>query len=168
MDLIDMKEMKYYGKALAINFKKFLDRTVDRYNNMFTLNPEESKEILLEIGKDLEQKGDFKGAGEIYKKIIASEPNNVNALFKLGTMYFNAGQFNEAREVLKKVVLLDNTYPQVFYLLGSAHFASMKTKRPWRPSKKPWNSIPAMPRRITRSASSMMPGPSMTRPLRPI
>ena len=122
MDRIDLSELKYYGKTLAINFKKFLDRTVDRYNSLFSLTPEESKEVLLEISKDLERKKNYNGAGEVYKKIIASEPNNVNALFKLGKMHLNTGQFSEAREVLKKAILLDDSHPQVFLSPGFRSF----------------------------------------------
>src|SRR3990172_12387993 len=114
MEVINTSELKYLGKAFAINFKKFLDRSVDKYNSLFTLNPEESKEVFLEISKEMEEKGDYKGAGEVYKKILASEPNNANALFKLGKAYVQTGQFNEAREALKKVVVLDNSIAQAF------------------------------------------------------
>jgi tetratricopeptide (TPR) repeat protein len=103
-------QAKYYAKALAINLKKILDRTVDSYISVFTLNPEESREVLLEFSAEMEQKGNYQGAGEVYKKILASEPTNVDALFKLG-------------KVLTKVVILDGTIAQAFYLLGSAHFA---------------------------------------------
>jgi tetratricopeptide (TPR) repeat protein len=120
MEGISTTELKYYGKVLAINFKKFLDRAVDKYNSLLTLDPEESKEVLLEISKGMEEKGNSKGAGEIYKKILSSEPNNVNALFKLAKAYNDTGQFKEAVEALKKVVVLDDSIAQAFYLLGSA------------------------------------------------
>ena len=140
MDLINMNEMKYYGKALAINFKKFLDRTVDKYNNLFTLTPEESKEVFLEISKELEEKGDYKGAGEVYKKMVASEPNNVDALFKLGKVYFEyrpvqrgQGGFKKGRSPWTTVLR------RPFISWGPLILRSMKTRRRWRPSKKPWN-----------------------------
>jgi hypothetical protein len=62
MEVINTSELKYYGKAIAINFKKFLDRSVDKYNSLFTLNPEESKDVFLEISREMEEKGDYKGA----------------------------------------------------------------------------------------------------------
>ena len=101
MEVKKTSDLKYYGKALAINFKKFLDRTVDKYNSLLALTPEESKEVLLEISKELEEKGDYKGAGEVYKKMLASEPNNVNVLFKL------AVKQNVHLDFLKEKIVFD-------------------------------------------------------------
>ena len=78
MEGINTTEFKYYGKVLAINLKKFLDRTVDKYNSLFTLNPEESKDVFLEISKELEEKGDYKGRGKYIRK--CSRPNRTTLM----------------------------------------------------------------------------------------
>ena len=70
MEGINTSELKYYGKAIAINFKKFLDRSVDKYNSLFTLNPEESKEVFLEISREMEEKGDYRPLRQKILKIF--------------------------------------------------------------------------------------------------
>ncbi len=43
-----------------------------------------------------------------YKKVIATDPNNTTANYRLGVIYFNRGEFVTANQYLEKVV---NLYP---------------------------------------------------------
>jgi Flp pilus assembly protein TadD len=51
-------------------------------------------------GKDLFEKGDYRGAEKIYEKVLAKVPNNLYILSNLGVVRFRAGKYKQAEEVL--------------------------------------------------------------------
>ncbi len=53
-------------------------------------------------GKELFEKGDYRGAEKIYEKILAKVPNNLYILSNLGVVRFRAGKLKQAEEVLVK------------------------------------------------------------------
>jgi Flp pilus assembly protein TadD len=53
-------------------------------------------------GKELFEKGDYRGAEKIYEKILAKVPNNLYILSNLGVVRFRAGKYKQAEEVLLK------------------------------------------------------------------
>jgi len=53
-------------------------------------------------GKELFEKGDYRGAEKIYEKILAKVPNNLYILSNLGVVRFRAGKLKQAEEVLIK------------------------------------------------------------------
>ena len=53
-------------------------------------------------GKDLFEKGDYRGAEKVYEKILAKVPNNLYILSNLGVVRFRSGKLKQAEEVLVK------------------------------------------------------------------
>ncbi len=53
-------------------------------------------------GKDLFEKGDYRGAEKVYEKVLAKVPNNLYILSNLGVVRFRAGKLKQAEEVLLK------------------------------------------------------------------
>lgn len=51
--------------------------------------------------------GHAESAIEIYKMVLANDPNNKNALFGLATTYHRAGQLDQARELYGKLLAVD-------------------------------------------------------------
>ncbi len=51
--------------------------------------------------------GQTETAMEIYKNILANDPNNKSALFALGTLYHRAGQLDSARKLYSKLLSLE-------------------------------------------------------------
>lgn len=56
------------------------------------------------------QAGQFEAAVLYYRRILADNPNNVQALFGLGTSYHRNNQLEEARDVYLQLLSVDNTH----------------------------------------------------------
>ena len=68
----------------------------------------------------LDNRGDFAGATKGYRKVLAREPRNIDALFLLGRAHCQQGEFERGAELLSKVVSLAPNYGQAHNLLGMA------------------------------------------------
>jgi len=68
MGVIDTSELQFFVKAVSINAKRLINRSIDAYNNLLQIDPESTKEIHNELGDDLEKRGNYDGAIKAYKK----------------------------------------------------------------------------------------------------
>ncbi len=125
MDLkVDTSEIEFFLKAVKINVKKIVDKSIDSYNSLFQIHPEHVREIHEELGDELEKKGNYGGAINAYNKILSTDPNNVSVLLKQAKIFIHLGQLTVAEETLNKVTAIDdNNIPEAFYLLGSVKFS---------------------------------------------
>ena len=47
---IDTSEIQFFLKAVSINAKKLINKSIDTYNNLLQIDPESAKEIHNELG----------------------------------------------------------------------------------------------------------------------
>ena len=76
--------------------------------------------LQLQKAVGLDQRGDLPGAIAVYRAVLASEPDNIDALFLLGRAHCLKGEFDRGAELLGKAVSLAPNYAQAHNLLGMA------------------------------------------------
>jgi tetratricopeptide (TPR) repeat protein len=76
-------------------------------NAKVSTDEQETTKELLEKGYKAASLGSMEAAIVLYKKVLAREPNNINALFALGSIYQNLHQFKEAKSMYSKVIEID-------------------------------------------------------------
>lgn len=74
----------------------------------------------LQKGLQLHQAGQLPEAGEIYKKILETDPNNVDALNLMGVLLQSGGQLDTAIVLLEQATKLAPDYAAPFVNLGNA------------------------------------------------
>lgn len=62
--------------------------------------------VMAQDGRDLFERGDYRGAEKMYEKILAKVPNNLYVLSNLGVVRFRANKLKAAEEVLLKATRL--------------------------------------------------------------
>ncbi len=77
-------------------------------------------------GKDLFEKGDYRGAEKIYEKILAKVPKNLYILSNLGVVRFRAGKLKAAEEVLIKATTIAPEDGFSHCTLGIVYFTEQK------------------------------------------
>ena len=73
---------------------------------------------LLQQAAALEERGDLAGAIAGYRKVLAREPSNIDALFLLGRAHCQAGQLEDGAKLLRRVVTLRPDHPPAQTVLG--------------------------------------------------
>lgn len=76
-------------------------------NAKVSSDDQETTTELLEKAYKATSLGGMEAAIVIYKKVLTRDPNNVNALFALGSIYQNLHQFKEAKAMYSKVLTID-------------------------------------------------------------
>lgn len=111
-------KLKEYDKARAI-----LDEGRKKYGT--------DKDLLLELVKLNIAQGDAKGAEAALNDAIATDPNNKQLHYIIGTIYTDLGENEKAEAALNKALELDPNYLDAQYNLG-AHLVTwgsdLKTK----------------------------------------
>lgn len=77
-------------------------------------------------GKDLFEKGDYRGAEKVYEKILAKVPNNLYILSNLGVVRFRAGKLKQAEEVLVKATKIAPEDGFSHCTLGIVYYTAQK------------------------------------------
>jgi hypothetical protein len=67
------------------------------------------------------QDGNLKEAEILYKKILRKEPNNVDALLMLGSIYSHLGDFSVALKYINKALQLNPSNPFIYYNLANTY-----------------------------------------------
>jgi len=103
------------GRQKMMRARDILKQAVDS-------NPKYLEGPLLNLGMVYTDLGDYQGAIDTFKKVIAKEPKWVFAINELGLAYYNAGNLKEAVAQFKKAIGRDNKYAAAYYNLGRAEF----------------------------------------------
>lgn len=69
------------------------------------------------------RKGDYGGALESARKVLASDPGELNALYIAGVASVRLGRLAEAKGFLTKLLELEPAYPNVYFHLGHLEYA---------------------------------------------
>ena len=77
-------------------------------------------------GKELFEKGDYRGAEKIYEKVLAKVPNNLYILSNLGVVRFRAGKLKQAEEVLVKATKIAPEDGFSHCTLGIVYYTAQK------------------------------------------
>jgi tetratricopeptide (TPR) repeat protein len=56
---------------------------------------------------------------DIFKEVLARDPNDVNSLKQIAGIYYNLNKFDDAKEWQKKVLAVDPKDPEAAYTIGS-------------------------------------------------
>jgi uncharacterized protein HemY len=59
---------------------------------------------------------------DMFRKLLARDPNNPMVLYSLGSELFKEGQYPEARDLLRRAVENKPDYSVAYRMLGRAHF----------------------------------------------
>lgn len=103
------------GRAKLIKARDNLVKAIDS-------NPGYLQGPLLNLGMVYTDLGDYPGAIDTLKKVVAREPKWVFALNELGIAYMNNGNYKEAAAEFRKAVGRDNKYAPAYFNLGHAEF----------------------------------------------
>jgi tetratricopeptide (TPR) repeat protein len=76
-------------------------------------------------GRRLHDAGELGKAAGYYRRVLKREPNNVDALFFMGSLKIALGEYNNAIDILKVVVACRPTWPEAHNNLGSAYLFSL-------------------------------------------
>ena len=68
----------------------------------------------------LHRSGRFEEAGEIYKQLLARDPNNANAMHLLGLTYLNGSDWRDGAALIEQAITLKPKAPVFHYNLGVA------------------------------------------------
>ena len=115
-------------KANFVFEKKSQAGAVDRHETHPTATtapeaaaPHKLQEAAREAIKNVEQ-GKYGTAETQYQEILATNPNNIDALSNLGIVYFRTGKIRSAESVLKKALALAPNDDFVLTTLGIVHY----------------------------------------------
>jgi protein O-GlcNAc transferase len=75
-----------------------------------------------ESATNLHRAGKLREAEELYLKILATQPNHVEALHGLGILFHNAGRTREAAALYRRVIDLKPDFAEAHVNLGSVEF----------------------------------------------
>ncbi len=103
------------GKALAMVGKgKEAD---EAFEKSFALNPVRKK---LAHAAEQQREGNYEEAARLYREILHSQPQNVDALRMLGILAFGEGNIDEAERLLRRAVVLAPDFVNAIIDLGNA------------------------------------------------
>jgi len=83
--------------------------------------PDDLQEIARAADKNIEQ-GKYRAAEKQYQEILATDPNNLDALSNLGVVYFRLGRIRSAESTLEKALALAPNDDFVLTTLGIVHY----------------------------------------------
>lgn len=85
-------------------------------------SPLERARQLYEQALKLASAGDFPGAAELFRDVIAQDPNHVGARCNLGAVYRHLGKGNEAIECFLQALEIDSGHARTHANIGAAFF----------------------------------------------
>ena len=75
---------------------------------------------LFNKGYNLHNSGELSAASDLYLKVLDIQPNHVETVFLLGSLYLQQGEFDLAANYLKKAIILKPGYTMAYNNLGAA------------------------------------------------
>ena len=97
--------------------------TVSFFKRAVSLDPQNT-ELYLNYAEALAEYGNKDKAGDLYNKVLETEPENVYALFFSGVLLWKAGRIDEATERFNRASEEDSTSPEINYYTGLCRLAS--------------------------------------------
>lgn len=94
--------------------------SVDDKNRPYS--PLERARQLYGQGLELAMAGDFPGAAELFRDVIAQDPNHVGARCNLGAVYRQLGKGDEAIECFLHALEIDSGHARTHANIGAAFF----------------------------------------------
>ena len=82
---------------------------------------EESLEAILEKGFKCHQNGQLTEATDCYRRVLAAEPENVDALYLLGGVHFMSNDYTEAVTYFADAIRIEPDFYPAYRMLGDAH-----------------------------------------------
>mgnify|MGYP006276015421 CR=1 FL=1 len=79
---------------------------------------------ILETAKSLQQKNQLQKAELLYRKVLAQDPENAEALHFLGVIAFQTGHLQQAVQLIEASVKQDSSVPRAHFNLGYVYEAS--------------------------------------------
>lgn len=123
---------KYYSIAVMSNdtnlFKDAGSHARDAFEKALQLNPHslDAKNALASCYVDID-KDIMKGVG-LLKQVVATDSNNVQALFTLGMLSMQSGQWDKAKQRFERLTELQPFNPEYYYYVGEVYAKSGDTK----------------------------------------
>jgi Flp pilus assembly protein TadD len=99
--------------------------TTDKSGTTATATPKVVPDDLQEIARTAHnnaEQGEYRAAEKQYQEILATDPNNLDALSSLGVVYFRMGRIRSAESTLKKALALAPNDDFVLTTLGIVHY----------------------------------------------
>ncbi len=78
---------------------------------------------LLQEGQQFEEQRNYPAAEDVYRKVLATDPDNPEALKQLGVIEQTEMKFPESIADFKRVLASAPEYPQVNFFLGLSYYA---------------------------------------------
>ena len=97
--------------------------------------------------------GDWRRAGECYRRVVEVDPHCGEAVYRLGLLALHGNDPPAAAEWLQKAVALGGRDATLFNQLGVARASSSSSRKRSPASIRPWNSRRARATRITTGAT---------------
>lgn len=123
---------KYYSIAVMSNdsnlFQDAGSHARDAFEKALQLNPQslDAKNALASCYVDID-KDIMKGVG-LLKQVVATDSNNVQALFTLGMLSMQSGQWDKAKQRFERLTELQPFNPEYYYYVGEVYAKSGDTK----------------------------------------
>jgi tetratricopeptide (TPR) repeat protein len=76
---------------------------------------------LITEGKRHHQAGNLQAAEQMYRQVLAADPNHAEAMYFLGILHSQKGLFEQAADFLTKASTIDPRKPVYFYALANAY-----------------------------------------------
>ena len=101
------KAEKYYQKGMSL-LEKDPAKAKLEFQNALQMKKNMTKAVY-SLGLVAERQGDWKGAFSYMRQVNEKEPNNIEAIIKLGEIFLAAGKLDLAEEKSKKALEIDKT-----------------------------------------------------------
>ncbi|MGR9088110.1 MAG: tetratricopeptide repeat protein [Gammaproteobacteria bacterium] len=112
----DWDKALIFQAQIAI-FSGDMEKAEALLRNASTKYPENEK-INKIFAQVLIKRGDYEGAGEVYQKMIANDPDDIETQFALGLVYFQLDRDDKSEEVLTKLLEYPKWRNQASFYLG--------------------------------------------------
>ena len=80
----------------------------------------QSSNELIKIGIEHHQRGDLRGAEQIYQQVLQTDPSNPDALHLLGVVAYQSGRSDRAVELIERAIGANPRIPDFYCNLGNA------------------------------------------------
>jgi Flp pilus assembly protein TadD len=87
--------------------------------------PPKVRDLVRAAGKNFQQ-GNYRAAGQQYQRILAEDPNNLEAISNLGVVYVRSGDLPSAESTLEKAVTIDPDNDFLLTTLGIVQYRQSK------------------------------------------
>lgn len=118
-----LADIKNYNAGSQYNLasKLYSEKQYDKALNQFLQIQDKTKEVNLAIASCYWQMLNYKKANEYYQKVLALEPNNIEALANSAWAYYSMNDFTNAKLNANKILSFDKTNKTANELLESIH-----------------------------------------------